>query len=117
LVDRMNRARRMPPESSVTVEDVEAVIPMIFERGKNYFYDQYRAQSGGPAGQALLDQMARSPQWTLTRAEMSAIVPDESELRRTIRTMTRREMIHMVGDDRYQITVPLFARYVAQVSG
>ena len=57
LVERMNRAHRLPPESRVTLDDVKAVIPVALERGQGYFSDLWQNHVGSEAGRQILEAL------------------------------------------------------------
>ena len=111
LVERMNTARRMPPESYITKEDVEAVIPLVLKRGENYFIDLWRTQTGGETARRVLAAMARVTGERISSKAARRIERDEFALKEAIDTLLRREIIEREGDD-YQIIVPLVAAYV-----
>lgn len=111
LVERMNHARRIPPESLITPDDIHAVQPRIFERGESYLLDLWANQSGGPAAQHILEHLAHAPATRLDRATLQRAIPDETTLRAALRTLVRREIIERDGDD-YRIIVPLIAAYI-----
>jgi hypothetical protein len=111
LVQRMNTARRMPPESYVEPEDVQAALPLALERGQNYFIDLWSNQTGGDPAQRVLEVLVHAPDERLSRVEMRGF--DDVGLRRAINTLLRREIIQRT-DDGYRVTVPLVAEYVRQ---
>ena len=77
LVERMNTARRMPPASFVTKEDVESVVPLVLARGQNYFIDLWRAQTGGKLAQRVLSALSKAPGERLNGKALRRIEPDE----------------------------------------
>jgi hypothetical protein len=111
LVERMNTARRMPPASFVAVDDVQATIPLVLERGGNYFIDLWRSQTGSSLARRVLEELAHAPDLQLRRAAVRQIERDESAVREAINILLRREMIERI-DDGYRMTVPLVAEYV-----
>lgn len=111
LVEKMNRERREPPASYVTLADVEAVIPLALERGEAYFIDLWRSQTGGNLARRVLEKLAFAPGEQSTSAEIKQLAGDEEELRETIKALLRREIIEPT-EDGYRILVPLIARYV-----
>ncbi len=115
LVERMNRARRMPPESFVEAADVAAVEPLVIERASGpYFSDLWRTQTGGSLGQRILELLSRAPDLTCSSAQIKqAIAADPADLRAAVRVLLRREIIEHSGAD-YRICVPLVAAYVRQ---
>lgn len=113
LVERMNTARRMPPTSFVTVDDVQATIPLVLERGANYFIDLWRSQTGSVVARRVLEELAHAPDMTLDRTAVRQIERDESALREAINTLLQRELIERL-DDSYRIIVPLVGAYVQQ---
>ncbi|HEX9005538.1 MAG TPA: ATP-binding protein [Blastocatellia bacterium] len=111
LVEKMNRERREPPASYVTLADVEAVIPLALERGEAYFIDLWRSQTGGNLARRVLEKLAFAPGEQATSAEIKQLTGDEEELRETIRALLRREIIEPTAGG-YRILVPLIACYV-----
>jgi uncharacterized protein len=93
VVELLNRDRRQPPEGLAMVEDVQAVMPVAFERAASYFDDQWRTQTGSEVARRVLRGLARA-------AGEGAI-----------RTLLRREMIAEEGEE-YRVAIPLFAAYV-----
>jgi len=113
LVKRMNAARRVPPESFVGAEDVDAVIPLALERGQGYFVDLWGRQAGGDVARRVLEALACAPGMRMDRVGLRAIERDEGALRGAIATLLRREIIERVDDD-YRILVPLVGEYARQ---
>jgi uncharacterized protein len=113
LVERMNRAHRLPPESRVTLDDVETVIPVALERGQGYFSDLWQNQVGSEAGRQILEVLAKSPNARLSVTDIRARVPDDATRRAAIDTLKRRELIEITHDE-IRICVPLVAEYVRQ---
>lgn len=111
LVERMNAARRMPPESYVSVDDVEAVVPLALERGQGYFLDLWHNQVGSDLARRVLAALAHARGEYLNRAAMRQLEDDEIALGEAINTLLRREIIQRF-DDGYRILVPLVAAYV-----
>jgi uncharacterized protein len=111
LVERMNRAHRLPPDSYVTLDDVAAAIPVALERGQNYFIDLWSNQTGSAVARQVLEAMASAPNQQLARSAMRELVRDETALRDALITLTRREIIDKT-DDSYRITVPLVAEFI-----
>jgi hypothetical protein len=111
LVERMNAQRRIPPTSYVTVEDVDAVVPTLIERGTNYFIDLWRMQTGSALAQQLLMALAKTPDGQLRRATVQQLAKDETALQEALATLLRSEIIERTADG-YHITVPLVAEYV-----
>jgi hypothetical protein len=109
LVGRMNAARRMPPDSFVEAEDVDAMIPLALERGQNYFINLWRTQTGSDVARRVLQ--ARAPGTQMDRTAIRSVERDESALRQAVATLLRREIIERT-DGGYRITVPLVAEYV-----
>lgn len=107
----MNRAHRLPPDSYVTLDDVDAAIPVAIERGQNYFIDLWSNQTGGAMAQQVLEAMASAPNQQLARSELRSLVGDEAALRDAMATLIRREIIDKT-DDSYCITVPLVAEFI-----
>jgi uncharacterized protein len=113
LVERMNRARRMPPDSCVAADDVAAIIPLALERGQNYFSDLWQNQIGSEAGRRILEHLAKSPDSQSPLSDIHSLVPDDVARRAAIDTLKRREIIAMT-DGGCRIIVPLVAAYVRQ---
>ncbi len=113
LVERMNRAHRMPPDSCVAAEDVTDIIPLALERGQNYFSDLWQNQIGSDAGRRILEYLAKSPDLSLPLSDVHALVPDDVARRAAIDTLKRREIID-ITDGGCRIIVPLVAAYVRQ---
>jgi uncharacterized protein len=111
LVEKMNKERREPPGSYVTLEDIEAVIPQALERGEAYFNDLWRSQTGGNLAQRVLEKLAFADGERAASAEVKQLTEDGEALRDTIRTLLRREIITPM-ENGYRITVPLIAYYV-----
>jgi hypothetical protein len=111
LVERMNDMGRMPPDSYVEPEDVDAVIPLALERGQGYFVDLWRRQTENATARHVLEELARAPGNRMARREIRAIEGDERGLRQAIATLRRREIIERI-DDVYRIVVPLVAEYI-----
>jgi len=112
LVERMNKARRMPPDSWVEPADVEAVVPLAFERGEGYFSDLWRKESGGDTAQKLLEGMAETG--PLDAATLKSIEPNPRALNTALRSLLRREIIAK-ENERYHIVVPLVKLYVGSL--
>jgi hypothetical protein len=110
LVERMNAAGRMPPQSFVEPQDVDAVIPLALERGQSYFVDLWYNQAGGDVARRVLRAMAQAPGVQMSRVDVRTLERDEDALREAIATLLRREIIERV-DDGYRIIVPLVAEY------
>jgi hypothetical protein len=110
LVERMNAAGRVPPQSFVEPRDVDAVIPLALERGQNYFVDLWHNQAGGDVARRILRAMAQEHGNQMTRDDIRSLEQDEGDLREAIATLLRREIIERV-DDGYRIIVPLVAAY------
>jgi len=110
LVERMNAEHRIPPDSFVQAEDVEAVIPLALERGGNYFIDLWHNQAGSDVARHVLEALACAPETEMSRAEIRQVGRDERALRESLATLLRREIIERT-DDGYRITVPLVAEY------
>ena len=108
LVERMNRAHRMPPDSCVATEDVIDIIPLALERGQNYFSDLWQNQIGSDAGRRILEHLAKSPDLSLPLSDVHALVPDDVARRAAIDTLKRREIID-ITDGGCRIIVPLVA--------
>ncbi|MDQ3010934.1 MAG: hypothetical protein M3X11_09560 [Acidobacteriota bacterium] len=51
---------REPPTSYVTLADVEAVIPLVLERGDACFIDLWRSQTGGNPARRVLEKCLRA---------------------------------------------------------
>jgi len=113
LVGRMNAARRLPPDSFVEAEDVDAAIPLALERGQNYFIDLWRNQTGSDVARRVLEALACVPEARVDRADIRSVERDESALREAVATLLRREIIERAGGG-YRITVPLVAEYIRQ---
>jgi AAA+ ATPase superfamily predicted ATPase len=113
LVDRMNAARRMPPQSFVTKEDVEAVIPAVLAQGQSYFTDLWHTQTGSDLARRVVVALADAPGERLDREAMLRIERDALKLSEAINGLLRREIIERSGDG-YRITVPLVTAYVRQ---
>jgi hypothetical protein len=111
LVDRLNRAKRMPPASLAAPADVDELVPSLLTQGNAYFLDLWRTQTQGEMGQQVLALLAHAPGERLTRAALSAHISDPSALDEALRVLERREIIHRQGDD-YRVTVPLVAAFV-----
>ena len=111
LVERMNKARRMPPASWVEVDDVDAVIPLALERGPGYFSDLWRGQTGGETAQGLLEALAEADGLALELTALRQVEPDAWALQQALRHLQRREIIAQDGE-RYRILVPLVGEYV-----
>lgn len=116
LVERMNKARRMPPDSWVETEDVLAVLPLVLERGASYFSDLWHSQSGGETAKYLLEALAENNDTALEGAELQKIEPDRARLNQALRTLLRREIIAKREDDRFAINVPLVREYARRQS-
>jgi hypothetical protein len=113
LVERMNAARRMPPASFVTKDDIETIIPVVLARGQNYFIDLWRTQTGGKLAQRVLIALSKAPGERLDGKAVRRIEPDEIALSEAINILLRREIIER-ADQGYQVVVPLVAAYVRQ---
>jgi uncharacterized protein len=111
LVERMNIARRIPPESVVTVEDVKSVVPLSLERGQNYFIDLWRTQTGNDLARQVLTKIVSSSKEQISPAKLRRIERDESLLHEALATLLRREIIERINSS-YRITVPLISEYV-----
>lgn len=112
LVERMNKAGRMPPASWVESADVDAIVPLALERGVSYFSDLWHSQSGGDAAKRLLEALAERPDTTLDGTALQAIEPDRHLLNQVLRTLLRREIVERREDGRFAIIVPLVGEYV-----
>ena len=111
LVDRLNQARRMPPESYAAEKDVRAVVPTALERSNGYFDDLWRTQTGSEVAQRVLSTLANGRDDYQPKAVVRGLQADEAALRNALATLLRREIIE-AADDGYRITVPLVAEYV-----
>jgi AAA+ ATPase superfamily predicted ATPase len=111
LVEKMNKERREPPGSYVTLVDIEAIIPKVLERSEAYFNDLWRSQTGGNLAQRVLEKLAFADGEQVISAEVKLLTEDQEALRNTIRTLLRREIIEPT-ENGYRITVPLIAYYV-----
>jgi len=111
LVEQMNTARRMPPDSLVMPEDVDTVIPVALERGQSYFVNLWHTQAGGDVARRVLEALARAPDMQMDRAAIRSVERDKSALRQAVATLRRREIIERT-DGGYRITVPLVGEYV-----
>ncbi len=116
LVERMNKAGRMPPDSWVEVDDVAAVIPLALERGVGYFSDLWHGQAGGETAQRLLEALAEAEDLTLDIAALRLVEPDSRALNAALRILQRREILEKDGE-RYRILVPLVGEYVRTQRG
>ncbi len=112
LVERMNKAGRMPPASWVESADVDAIVPLALERGVSYFSDLWHSQSGGDTAKRLLETLAERPDTALDGTALQAIEPDRHLLNQVLRTLLRREIVERREDGRFAIIVPLVGEYV-----
>ena len=69
----------MPPDSLVEPEDVESVIPVVLERGQNYFIDWWHNQIDGDVARRVLQALAGAPGMQLDRAELKVLESDEED--------------------------------------
>jgi hypothetical protein len=115
LVNLMNRERRQPPQSRVEVADVEAAIPVVFERSKAYFDDLWRSQTGGRTGQTILEQIAGTAGNSLKLARLRDLINDQVALREALALLQRREIITH-SDGAISITVPMVAQYIRHIT-
>ena len=111
LVERMNKARRMPPDSWVELDDVAAVVPLALQRGVGYFSDLWRGQAGGETAQWVLEALAEVEDLTLDWAALRKVEPDARALNTALRGLLRREIVAKDGEH-YRILVPLVGEYV-----
>lgn len=116
LVERMNKARRMPPASWVEVADVQAVIGLALERGATYFSDLWRGQAGGDTAQALLEALAEADGLALDAAALRLVEPEPRRFNAALRGLIRREIVAKDGEV-YRILVPLVGEYVRAQRG
>jgi hypothetical protein len=111
LIERMNTARRVPPESFVEPADVDTVIPLVLERGQNYFIDLWHNQAGSDVARRVLEALACAHGTQMDRAELRKAERDERALRDALATLLRREIVERADGDAYRITVPIVAEY------
>lgn len=109
LVERMNRAGRLPPASWIEAADVDAAVPLALERGGNYFHDLWHGQSGGGEAQRLLDALAAGD-GQLSTAALQALNPDPAAMR----LLLRREIVERSADG-FRLAVPLVGEYVRRL--
>ncbi len=114
----ITRKNEEPLESRylVTVADVEATIPVILTRGRQFFADIALHQVD-PAGLRLLQQIARAGEGSATPwSSLAAPVLDPIQLQETLLPLLRRELL-AVHDDGYCFQVELIRRWFAQPHG
>jgi hypothetical protein len=109
LVERLNKEVR----KQATSADIAAVVPRLLSEASAYFSDQYRLESGGPLGEALLQALAR--RGPLAANALRSAIDNDGRFEATMRRMQRREIISQLpNSDTYQITIPLLARYIRE---
>jgi hypothetical protein len=111
LVERMNSMRRMPPNSYVTEQDVEQIIPLTLQRGQSYFIDIWRSQAGGEIGQRVLSTLASDPDGQIARDDLEVQGPDKNSVERALKALELHDIVERDGKV-LRITVPMVAEYV-----
>ncbi|MBP1467753.1 ATP-binding protein, partial [Candidatus Chloroploca sp. M-50] len=108
LIERLNAQGRY----TATPADLTAILPQLFaEQTGAYLSDQWRTESGGDIGEAVLTRLAQRPH---SGDELRTLVGSDDSFGRLLRRMTRREIITRTEDGHYQITVPLLQHYIQQ---
>jgi hypothetical protein len=115
VVERLNKARRLPPDTRVEAADVSAVVASALERGQAYFSDLWRGQIGGEAARRILEALARQEDLRLPATALEALEPDPRECNAALRTLLRREIVGK-GEESLRILVPLVGEYVRALS-
>jgi hypothetical protein len=112
LVQCLNEARRQPPDSYATPDDVQAVADDILAQPPGYFHDLWHSQTGSALARRVLERLAHAPGEALRSEKLRQLDPDSVALREAIKTLREREIIARTDDDGYRVTVPLIAAYV-----
>ncbi len=115
MVSRYNKLwqRPTPPQNTLTLEDLEAVInDEFFQLGRYYFEGIWKQAAEGAAGQQEILKAIAPHQDGLIEAELLEITQlTQEQLMEAIETLERHDVIQET-DGRFKIVVELFRRWL-----